>query len=151
MEVKFIELTKGQFVLVDHDDYEKYNKDSWSFNITGASGYARRGRDKKYLHRLIFGEPLGKEIDHINRDTLDCRKANLRISTRSQNTHNHPKRKNNISGHVGIWRRECGKWAAEIMINYKKKCLGTFESIDDAIEARCRAEEEIYGEFKRHE
>lgn len=150
--VKLIALGKDKYVMLDADDYEKFNHLSWHYNSVGNSGYARDGKEHKYLHRMILDAPKGKEVDHINRDTLDCRKSNMRICDRSKNTFNHPKRKCNTSGHVGVWfRKSDKKWAAEIMLNYKKKCLGSFEKIEDAIAARKAAEAEYFPNFKRTE
>ncbi len=40
------------------------------------------------FHRLILNAPLGSVVDHINGDTLDNRRANLRICTHSKNMMN---------------------------------------------------------------
>lgn len=52
----------------------------------------KRG-EKQYLHRLIMGNPEGYDIDHINHNTLDNRKENLRLFTRSENSKNREHRK----------------------------------------------------------
>lgn len=41
--------------------------------------------DRKYLHRLIIGAEKGQVVDHINHNTLDNRKDNLKICTHSEN------------------------------------------------------------------
>lgn len=41
--------------------------------------------DRKYLHRLLVGAEKGQVVDHINHNTLDNRKCNLRICTQSDN------------------------------------------------------------------
>lgn len=41
--------------------------------------------DRKYLHRLIVGAEKGQVVDHINHNTLDNRKDNLKVCTHSEN------------------------------------------------------------------
>ena len=41
-----------------------------------------------YLHRLILNAQKGQEVDHVNGDIQDCRRANLRFATKSQNAMN---------------------------------------------------------------
>lgn len=59
-----------------------------------AQGYAvrtvGRGRAKRaeLLHRVIMGAPRGAEVDHLNHDTLDNRRANLRLTDKSGNMQN---------------------------------------------------------------
>ena len=48
---------------------------------------------------------------------------------------------NNTSGHTGVyWNGRRKKWSAEIRIEGKKKYLGSFENLEDAINARQEAE-----------
>ncbi|NHZ85778.1 MAG: hypothetical protein GWP19_07845, partial [Planctomycetia bacterium] len=67
----------------DNDDYEKYR----SYNWTNIKGYARNNK-LGALHRLIMNCPNDKEIDHINNDSLDNQKLNLRICTHKENMQN---------------------------------------------------------------
>lgn len=58
--------------------------------------------------------------------------------------------KNNKTGVKGVrWDRSRLKWAAHIY--FKGKCyqLGRFDDINDAIEARRKKEEELFGPYKR--
>lgn len=45
-------------------------------------------KEGKYLHRLIMNNPKGLVIDHINHNTLDNRKCNLRAVSQSVNRTN---------------------------------------------------------------
>ena len=52
-------------------------------------------------------------------------------------------RSDNTSGYPGVYRRPSGKWCAELRLgNGKKRNLGTFANIDDAIAATQAAEDE---------
>lgn len=57
------------------------------------------------------------------------------------------KQQNNTSGHVGVlFNKHAGKWYAKIGDGIGKyRHLGTFETIEDAIAARAKAQEEMWG------
>lgn len=96
-------------------------------------------------HRLswfyTYGEWPKASIDHINRNRLDNRIANLRDVSHKQNLQNASKRSDNTSGYTGISRhRLAGKWQAHITHNQKSIYLGLFENLEDAVTARKAAE-----------
>lgn len=54
----------------------------------------------------------------------------------------------NVSGVRGVYYdRRNGKWRARLRFQGKFYNLGTYERMDDAVEARRKAEEEIWGTF----
>lgn len=94
-------------------------------------------------------------FDHINHDTFDNRKENLRPCTQHQNTFNAKRKKNNSTGIIGVSeQKECTKkrWRARLMLNRKEILLGTFENFEEAVKARLEGEKKYYGEFapQRH-
>lgn len=102
------------------------------------------------LHRFLKHPKNNMVIDHINGDKKDNRLCNLRECTKSENAFNAKLYNINSSGHKGVWfRKDTNKWVAEIKVNYKKKVLGSFKSIEDAIKARKKAEEVYAKEFMR--
>ena len=132
-----IQLTQGKYALVDDEDYDELNKHNWYLKKNYNTCYAIRTKyktnDKIRMHRIIMNCPKDKIIDHINGDGLDNRKENLRICTMSQNLGNSKLRKDNKSGIKGVyWDKNRNKWIAQIKINYKKKCLGRFDNINEA-------------------
>jgi len=148
--MKIISLTKGKETIIDDDDFERINKNSWYFNKIG---YAMRGIfiNKKlhqiYLHRVILNLNIGdkKYVDHINHNKLDNRKINLRIVTQQQNCFNRIKNKNNTSGITGIyWDKSHKKWESSIKYKYKKIFLGYFNNKYDAIFSRNKAENKYF-------
>lgn len=50
------------------------------------------------------------------------------------------KYKNNTSGFRGVYHHKDGGWVARIKRNNKRYYLGFFQTIDEAIEVRVRAE-----------
>ena len=126
--------------LIDLEDIDKVKDIKWR-NLKGYAFNSTIG----HLHRFIMNCPDDLVIDHINHNTLDNRKENLRICTLSENQHNRIPGKNNVSGYVGVTPSPTpGKWVARIRVNYRTIHLGTFNTIEEAIEARKNAEIEYY-------
>lgn len=102
-----------------------------------------------YLHQIVFGKvQRGFEIDHINRNKLDNRKANLRECRHIDNTHN--RKSYNKFGQQGIRKikRNLNKsYMASIINNKKFIFLGYYKTKEEAIKAREKAEKNIYKEF----
>ncbi len=103
-----------------------------------------------YLHRFLLDAKEGEYVDHINFNTLDNRKSNLRICTNAQNLQHRSKlTKINTSGYHGIsFNKEKHKWKVEIQYNNHRKTIGYYKDINNAISARKNAEEEYFGKYK---
>jgi len=141
---------KGKFVLVDDDDYEKLNKVKWRLHNGYVETYVYDRKTKKEshisMHRLINNTPKGMLTDHINRNKLDNRKCNLRSCDNHINNFNKGLRSDNKSGQVGVhWNKPARKWLAQIRTHRKAIHLGLFERMEDALEARKKAEMKYYG------
>jgi hypothetical protein len=152
---KNIQLTKGLSALVDDADHEKFNKFNWVAHKSGKKFYAVRrtkinGKYKEiYLHREIMDAPPQMYIDHINGDSLDCRKENMRLVTKSQNAMNRRLRSDNKLGVVGVSKTKNGKYKAYYSVNGMFKVLGVFANLETAKSAREAAEAQHYGEYAR--
>jgi len=98
------------------------------------------------LHSFSDG---GSVVDHINTDSLDNRKANLRLATYSQNSCNSRRDKSNTySRFRGVsFSKRKGKWFAAIRANGKKIWLGYFENELDAAKVYDNAAREYHKEF----
>jgi hypothetical protein len=132
--MKNIGITKGFMACVDDTDYEWLSAFRWSANIgDGGKVYpiACVAGVNHYMHRVILG--LGKRkddkrvVDHIDGDTLNNTRANLRICTPSQNAMNSRKPKNSTSRYKGVQVGN-GKWTASINSDRQKFFLGTFDN-----------------------
>lgn len=143
-------LGEGKYAIVDDSDWSLVSKYRWYLLKLG---YVVRsvGRNKKqFLHREIMQPPKGFEVDHINGDRLDNRRAKLRICTHSQNGKNLKKRKNNKFGLKGVgWARREQMYRARIMVNYKDIHLGYFHTVKDAAKAYNEAARQYFGEYAR--
>lgn len=146
-----IKLTQGKYALVDDADYELLSQYKWFFN----SGYAAHkspsinGKYKTiYMHRFVLKAQKGQECDHANMDTLDNRRANLRLCTHQQNSWNQGVRANNTSKYKGVYLQKTnGKWRARIMLNGKYKYLGCFRTAKEAALTYNKAALDFYGEY----
>lgn len=99
------------------------------------------GNKQQYLHRFLLDAPDGKLVDHINGDTLDNRKRNLRIVTPSENVENqNVTRSDSTSGMKGVsFLKNRNRWRAYITIAGKAKHLGCFGTAKEAKEVADKA------------
>ena len=148
--MRYIQLTQGKAALVDDEDFEKIIQSNWFFS----NGYAakHRGRWPKqkiiYMHREIMNPRHKLEIDHINMDKLDNRRANLRICTRSQNAANSNTKIRSASGYRGLrWRKDIRKWQVCIIKDRKAYNLGVFTDAKEAAHAYDKAAKQLFGYF----
>ena len=95
-------------------------------------------------HRIIWVWLYGTEpdsIDHINGVRTDNRQANLRSVFALMNQQNQKRRIDNTTGCVGVrFRKDTGKYQSHINHLRKQICLGSFDTLEEAIDARKRGE-----------
>jgi hypothetical protein len=102
------------------------------------------------LHRFIADCPPDLYVDHINGNTLDNRRSNLRICTLGENNCNRRKSKNSSSGYKGVfWDNHYKKWGSSIQVNNKRINLGRFDDPEKAYEAYVAASKKYHGAFGR--
>ena len=108
----------------------------------------------KKIHKLVgetfIPNPLNKScIDHINNNKLDNNIKNLRWVSQQENCMNRKLSSKSTSNYKGVhFNKQRNKWMAHIKINGKSKHLGYFEKIEDAVNARVKKAEEVFGEYK---
>lgn len=138
--MKEIKLTQGQYAIVDDDDFERVSKYKWcakrndrikriEFYATHAFIIDNRVKNVS-LHQFVIGNtPNGYCIDHINGNTLDNRKENLRFVTRQQNSLNRKSHFNSSSKYrcISLFKRT-GKYEVQINIKQNNTKLGYYWS-----------------------
>lgn len=139
-------------VLFDKEDSKKINKVKWRLQNSSRSNkpyLQARGRDKTtkkmwLMQRYILDMPdfdYKEVIDHINRNSLDNRKSNLRIVSQWENLQNKPQENNKVSG--VYWLKERQLYLAEICFKKKRHRLGFYKEYKEAVIAR-QAAEQVY-------
>lgn len=76
---------KGKFAIIDDEDLYKISDRRWYLDC---NGYAIDNKKRVRMHRIIMNPPKGMVIDHINHNTLDNRKENLRVCSLADNNAN---------------------------------------------------------------
>ena len=103
------------------------------------------------LHEYLYPHKEGYEIDHINLNTFDNRRCNIRYCTHQQNQMNQPIQKNNTSGVSGVsWYAPRGKFRARIKISQHEIHLGYYGTFEEAVQARNVGMECMFGEYGRY-
>lgn len=113
-------------VFIDKEDTPKVLDIHWGIDKDRHGKFYVRNRYKNLrLHRLVMECPEDKVIDHINHNTLDNRKSNLRICTISENNCNtnlenkYPNKSTGIYG-ISIWNIKCIRNNKEYKYKYFK-------------------------------
>jgi hypothetical protein len=102
------------------------------------------------IHRIVWKLVKGEEppefVDHEDRNRGNNRIRNLRAATRREQRWNSRLNKDNRAGLRGVGRRK-NKWMARIKVDGKSRCLGTFDTAEEASAAYQAAARELHGEF----
>jgi hypothetical protein len=139
--------------LIDIEDLPKVDSidgtwyAAWNPHVQGYYAHANKylgKRDGKrrnktlIMHRLITEATAGLDVDHINHETLNNKRENLRIATRSGNMMNRRGAdRDSSTGHRAISHHKAsGKFQLLVQVDQKKKHIGLFSTIEEAIAAR---------------
>lgn len=157
--MRTITLSKGLACLIDDDDYELISQWKWYAHGPSDRPYAcRRPYNKAplvYMHRVINKTQDGLFTDHIDGDTLNNTKENLRAATALQNMMNGAKKRNGTSKHKGVWldnsRTSSNNWRSAIRIEGRLHYLGRFATEEEAGAAYASCAKKSFGDFNRSE
>lgn len=150
-EIKIRRKNGFSYIKIDIEDVQKCKEYGiWTLNGNGyISSRSRETKNTVYLHRFVLGvSDKDVDVDHINHDLFDCRKANLRCVTISQNMMNRRISGNNSSGVTGVsFDKYHNKWEAGLIVSGKKE-RKLFDTFDEAVLYRKELEEKYFGEYR---
>ena len=127
--------SNGKSFIFSLEDYEIVLQHHWFID---SNGYPKTNIDNStvLLSRLLMACDADMLVDHINHDTYDNRRSNLRIVTVKQNCRNENVRQSNKCGYKGVSRHKGGKYRADIYVNNKNLYLGLFVTPHEAAKDR---------------
>jgi|DEB19_MinimDraft_3_1074340.scaffolds.fasta_scaffold08583_3 hypothetical protein len=145
--------TNGYQFIISEQDVEFVDSKSWF--AQGRPGFMyvattikENGKYKiKYLHRLLFNLSDRKVfIDHINHNTLDNTRQNLRLSDKRLNQVNKYKKSNCSSKYIGVTKTKSNTWQVQIRNDKIRIRLGCFKTEEAAALAYNEASLKINGD-----
>ncbi|WP_152486521.1 HNH endonuclease [Nocardiopsis lucentensis] len=131
--------------IVDSDIYPAVSKWMWEID---REGYVRRfiqvasRRHEIRLHRLVMACSPGDGliVDHINRNTLDNRRANLRFVNPTESNLNREARRPKPR-----WRKSRNCWQADFQFKFKYYYVGCYRTFEEAQEELDKARQKVMG------
>ncbi len=124
----------GRYTLVSDCDYDFLSKYKWMIakdhnNPTLLYVVRSVGDSKIFMHRVILGDKNGYVGDHINRNTLDNRRSNLRHAIPKESNIN---RSRDLNSFRYATKLKSGKWQSQVNIGGNTIYLGTSDTLEDA-------------------
>lgn len=115
----------------------------------GKQYYVLNNSLRTSLHRFVLQSGSGEFVDHVNHDPLDCRKANLRVCTHTQNMQNRcGAHRHSKSGVRNVYYdARHNRWRVEVRAGKVRHNIGAFPSLEEAAEAAAGARQRLHKEF----
>jgi hypothetical protein len=154
LPIRVVHLTRGQYTIIDPEDWLAVSQHKWYADLARLAWYARRdtefSRDgnKRYkkaqfLHSFISGF---ERTDRINNHSLDNRRANLRPAA-GKNLYNKHAYRGGSSKFKGVsW----DKWNVSLNINGVQYSMGHFTDEEDAARAYDEAARKHHGTYGQY-
>ena len=163
MDVKKPKSNEVLKVLLDIDDLEKLKElnlpwhSGWvpniqNYYIMATQRYKENDKSIQktiYLNIIATDPPEGMKVDHINHDSLDNRKRNLRVISNEENIKNRKSRnRNNTSGYRNVaYLKKTQTYVVQLQIDGKCVKFGEFDDVHEAGRIANEMREKYYGEY----
>lgn len=149
--MKEIQLKDNVVTLVDDDLYEYLLQFRWRYSKRTHGGWSigcMENGKAILMHRLVINAPDGAYVDHIDGNSLNNTRENLRLCTIAQNAMNRPMQANNKTGYKGVaFSNREQRFRAMIQFNGKRIHIGYFKDAEAAARAYDNAAKKYFGEF----
>lgn len=152
--MKEIRLTQGFVAFIDDDDFDNCSQYNWAAEVRKNTVYASASLGSRgnriRLHRFVMNAQQDQQVDHKDRDGLNCQKDNLRFADHQCNGRNiiQPQSLNG-SGYRGVYKHHTSdRWIARIRdTEGKKRHLGMHGTKEEAAKIYDEFAKMYHGEF----
>ena len=140
--------------VIDAEDLQKVRYHKWRVDTNNRviTGNCTTKNPRRELSRFLLDiNDDDLVVDHVDGNSLNNRKSNLRPCTQSENLCNRHFMSNNTSGTIGVYYdKHRRRWAPEIRKGYTRYHLGRYKTKEEAIFVRKYAEERLFGEYQAY-
>lgn len=158
-DYRLLPLANGGVTKVSVEDYQDLSNLPWFLTSDKYVANSYEHRLSRVVMSRVLGVPdiAGDVVDHINGDTFDNRRSNLRFITSAQNLMNRPKNRNNSSGYKGVHRHvnlsrptpKNESWRVVIVVDEQPISAGRFTDPAYAASIYDQYAIELHGEYAR--
>lgn len=162
--MKEIILTQGKKAIVDDEDFEFLNQydwcvamareKRWGYKAVKGFTYSKNGKKQTQMiqmHRIIMLSPPDIfDVDHIDGNSLNNQKSNLRICTHAENMMNIRRRVSSSSRFRGVtFNKQDKRWRARFFLGGKSLLDKKFNKEEEAALIYNEFCKKYHGEFAR--
>lgn len=142
--MKTIKVGISHISFVDDEDYELVSKYEWRCEQYDSKRNPYARYKDVYMHDLVLGRDKGSrdsQCHHINHNSLDNRRENLKVVTAAENSRLRTYKNRSKSGRPGVtWIAREGNWRASIKVDGTSIQIGSYKDFEKACKAREEAE-----------
>lgn len=134
-------------ILIDKENVEKIKDYKVYIDDRDYAIVSIRYNEKIHLSEFLFGKlQKDKVYSYKNLNKLDCRKENIKVTNREELNRIRKKDNRNKTGYKGVFfDKKSGKYFANIGHKRHRYHLGSFDTVEEALEARKAGEKQYWG------